>query len=363
MAWTKVHDTAAFINAASGSVTVPATTIGNLLIFTFTGASSTVTFNFPVGGGTWAVGETGAGGPPLALAIHYCVCTTSVTSISFTSNGGNTIDVDVAEFSGVGASPLDVVGVNSGSSATMIAPTLSAPALANELWWAAGSAGATFASTFMNANTPTNSFSVGGIAGPATALATAYFIATDSVAHTTTWPLSGSTLWGEIIVSFKPATFTVTFNANGGTGSLTAQTASSPTNLSLFSTGTMAYAGHTFTGWNTLANGSGTAYADGASYPFASSTTLYAQWTANASVYAPTMGWLAVLNSLAGTQNLGENAAANFYAYGSNHQNGLLKALNDKAGTSNLGLDAVCNVIAGTKGLSALNALNQKNGT
>ena len=75
------------------------------------------------------------------------------------------------------------------------------------------------------------------------------------------------------------------------------------------------------------------------------------------------MGWLAVLNSLAGTSGLGENAAANVYAYGSNKQNGLLKALNDKADTTNLGLDAVCNVIAGTKGLSALNALNQANKT
>jgi hypothetical protein len=79
--------------------------------------------------------------------------------------------------------------------------------------------------------------------------------------------------------------------------------------------------------------------------------------------YAPTMGWLAVLNSLAGTSNLGEQAAANYYAYGSNKQMGLLAALNAKAGTKNLELDAVCNSIAGTTGLSALSALNQKNGT
>ena len=39
----------------------------------------------------------------------------------------------------------------------------------------------------------------------------------------------------------------------------------------------------TFTGWNTINVGGGTAYADNASYPFTSSTTLYAQWTANAS--------------------------------------------------------------------------------
>ena len=33
-----------------------------------------------------------------------------------------------------------------------------------------------------------------------------------------------------------------------------------------------------FTGWNSLANGLGTSYANGALYPFASDLTLYAQW-------------------------------------------------------------------------------------
>ena len=70
------------------------------------------------------------------------------------------------------------------------------------------------------------------------------------------------------------------------------------------------------------------------------------------------VGWLAVLNQLAGKTGLGENAAANFYAYGKDKGNGLLQALNDKAGTSGLGLDGACNAIAGTTGLSALTALN-----
>src|SRR6185437_8802619 len=38
--------------------------------------------------------------------------------------------------------------------------------------------------------------------------------------------------------------------------------------------------GYTFAGWNTAANGSGTAYADAASYPFTADATMYAQWTA-----------------------------------------------------------------------------------
>lgn len=69
---------------------------------------------------------------------------------------------------------------------------------------------------------------------------------------------------------------TVIFNANGGSGAMAVQSASTATNLS---TNAFTRSGYTFTGWNTAADGTGTAYADGASYPFGSSTTLYAQWT------------------------------------------------------------------------------------
>jgi uncharacterized repeat protein (TIGR02543 family) len=70
---------------------------------------------------------------------------------------------------------------------------------------------------------------------------------------------------------------TVTFDANGGTGSMSSQVASAPTVLTANSFTRSSY---TFTGWNTAANGSGTPYANGASYSFASDVTLYAQWSA-----------------------------------------------------------------------------------
>ncbi len=73
---------------------------------------------------------------------------------------------------------------------------------------------------------------------------------------------------------------TVTFNANGGTGSMAAQTANVPTALT---SNSFTRSGSAFTGWNTAANGTGTSYADGATYPFTASTTLYAQWAANTS--------------------------------------------------------------------------------
>ena len=73
-----------------------------------------------------------------------------------------------------------------------------------------------------------------------------------------------------------PANATVTFNANGGTGSMAAETESAPTALTA---NAFTRAGFTFAGWNTAANGSGIAYANGATYPFTASATLYAQWS------------------------------------------------------------------------------------
>jgi uncharacterized repeat protein (TIGR02543 family) len=80
------------------------------------------------------------------------------------------------------------------------------------------------------------------------------------------------------ISNATPSNSTVTFDANGGTGTMSNQSASSSTALT---SNSFSRTGYTFAGWNTAANGTGTAYADGASYPFTSSTTLYAQWTAN----------------------------------------------------------------------------------
>jgi LPXTG-motif cell wall-anchored protein/uncharacterized repeat protein (TIGR02543 family) len=74
--------------------------------------------------------------------------------------------------------------------------------------------------------------------------------------------------------------YTVLYNSNGGSGTMSTQSASTATALS---TNTFTRSGFTFAGWNTAANGTGTAYANGASYPFTSNTTLYAQWTASSS--------------------------------------------------------------------------------
>lgn len=80
---------------------------------------------------------------------------------------------------------------------------------------------------------------------------------------------------------------TITFDANGGTGTMDAQTTESGTDTVL-TANVFTYEGYTFSGWNTTADGTGTAYADGATVNLSESTTLYAQWTPNVTSYTVT---------------------------------------------------------------------------
>ncbi len=77
---------------------------------------------------------------------------------------------------------------------------------------------------------------------------------------------------------WKPITYAVSYNANGGAGVPSAQTKIYGTALTLSST-KPTRTGYTFTGWNTNADGTGTKYAAGASYTSNAAITLYAQWT------------------------------------------------------------------------------------
>ncbi|MBR1817313.1 MAG: InlB B-repeat-containing protein, partial [Bacilli bacterium] len=74
-----------------------------------------------------------------------------------------------------------------------------------------------------------------------------------------------------------PDKYTVTFNANGGSGAPGAQTKVYGTNLTL-SSAKPTRSSYTFTGWNTKADGTGTSYASGGTYTANSAVTLYAQW-------------------------------------------------------------------------------------
>ena len=93
---------------------------------------------------------------------------------------------------------------------------------------------------------------------------------------------------------------TATFMANGGTGTMAAQTDSTSANLTANS---YSNPGHSFTGWHTTISGTGgTSYANQASFNFASDITLYAQWTPNNLVVThDTQGGSTIANGSTGT--------------------------------------------------------------
>ncbi|MGC1238090.1 MAG: InlB B-repeat-containing protein [Acidimicrobiales bacterium] len=79
--------------------------------------------------------------------------------------------------------------------------------------------------------------------------------------------------WKKVVVK-KPFEV-VAFSANGGTGTMVDERQNRATPLT---TTHFTRTGYTFVDWNTAANGSGTSYANGASYAFVASTDLFAQW-------------------------------------------------------------------------------------
>ncbi|MBQ8574507.1 MAG: InlB B-repeat-containing protein [Clostridia bacterium] len=72
-------------------------------------------------------------------------------------------------------------------------------------------------------------------------------------------------------------TYTVTYNANGGSGAPGSQTKYQGRELTLSAT-IPTKSGYTFNGWNTKADGTGTAYAASGKFSTDATVTLYAQW-------------------------------------------------------------------------------------
>ena len=78
--------------------------------------------------------------------------------------------------------------------------------------------------------------------------------------------------------SAEAAVYTISYNANGGSGAPSNQTKDGGIDLTLSSI-VPTRSGFAFAGWNTQADGSGTSYASGATFTGNANTTLYAQWT------------------------------------------------------------------------------------
>jgi hypothetical protein len=84
---------------------------------------------------------------------------------------------------------------------------------------------------------------------------------------------------GAACSSFSGYIYVITYSGNGHTSGNPPGTQSGSGSVTLSSnTGTLVKTGSYFNGWNTAADGSGTAYAVGASYNLSTSVTLYAKW-------------------------------------------------------------------------------------
>ena len=77
-----------------------------------------------------------------------------------------------------------------------------------------------------------------------------------------------------------PKTYIVTYNSNGGTGTMESSTYTEGVSKKL-TKNTFTKTGYTFSGWNTKEDGSGTSYKDEESVTISEKSTLYAQWKAN----------------------------------------------------------------------------------
>jgi len=86
-----------------------------------------------------------------------------------------------------------------------------------------------------------------------------------------------------LYAQWKNSFQTVTFNRNRSSADSAAdfETRNSPTALTSFSKLAPPFtkSGYSFSSWNTKSNGTGTRYANGATFSFASDLSLYAQWT------------------------------------------------------------------------------------
>ena len=91
---------------------------------------------------------------------------------------------------------------------------------------------------------------------------------------TFTMPANAVTLYAQWTVN----SYSVTYDANGGSGAPSSQSANYNTTVTVSST-QPTRTGYTFSGWNTAANGSGTSYVSGATFTMpANAINLYAQW-------------------------------------------------------------------------------------
>ena len=122
--------------------------------------------------------------------------------------------------------------------------------------------------------------------------------ATVANTYTNTWTYTGA-IAGANATCVNPAeptakAITISFNSNGGTGTMANQSTSSSATSATLNANTFTRANASFAGWNTVANGTGTSYSNSGTFSIVPSTptsvALYAQWTYSIAVTAGANG-------------------------------------------------------------------------
>jgi uncharacterized repeat protein (TIGR02543 family) len=116
-----------------------------------------------------------------------------------------------------------------------------------------------------------------------------YFVCL-SIAFTAFWGCEAmATLFHGPKPEEEKTSYTVSFDANGGTGAVPApKTAASGEAIVLPGEGGLTRGGDVFTGWNISKSGGGTTYPPESPYTVTADQTFYAQWTDPAQVYTVT---------------------------------------------------------------------------
>lgn len=90
----------------------------------------------------------------------------------------------------------------------------------------------------------------------------------------------GGTQNVHIYCVWKTKTYAISYNVGGGSGAPADQSKTHGTNLTL-SSAVPTWAGHTFSSWNTAADGTGTSFSPGDTFTIDADTVLYAIWVAD----------------------------------------------------------------------------------
>lgn len=153
--------------------------------------------------------------------------------------------------------------------------------------------------TFTEGTSTSSNVQLSCTVGPNEYVSATYYISYNSNSGSFSATVSTS---NRVPIVAAVTSYIVTFNANGGTGTMDDQTISGTANLTA---NAFTREGYSFTGWNTAADGTGTSYADKASVTLTKSIDLYAQWQQDAPP--------ASANTLYFTQPYGWNAPRAYY--------------------------------------------------